>query len=536
MATYSAPGVYTNESDETLDPIGGTGDTSCVVVIESTQGPANKRLRFSNISQYFKTFGYPNPTIGDRGYKSQLSAIAALRGCNRTYVTRVANGALYGGCTLLREPTTSQILFNSLQPFGLEDVTGPSFELTDDVIMGIYSYAPGESDIKIRLEPNTTTIDGGFWLNVYNPSSSLVPVKYNVSLIKRTNQLGEQMYVEDFINNKSKDIIVRVNSRFSGTLSDSLITASKVAFFAGGSNGVPVTDQQVIAGYELYRAADSAPIDIFVNAGWDGIAVKQALLSMAAQSKAIAVIDGPLDIEHDAQMLVDYRNNTLNADTRHGMFTVPYITCNDSYNNMKTYVPSSGFIAAVMARSDYKANKWTSPAGMTRGDISLGSSQTSNSALGIIGLRTTYDQDAQGMFAENQISPILNFSGQGIKLFGDYTLQTRKSMFQFLNVSRMFNHVINTAKNSLLFANFDPNNDILRQKVKAQLEAITAPIKATNGLESYSIICDASNNPTETTTRGELHAYLGLTPIGSARAIILDAALTKNSVSISILS
>lgn len=532
MAEY-APGVYFNEIDNTLDSVTPAGPTTACFVIESRTGPINQRTLVRNSSQYIKKFGQLDPTLGLRAYRSQLSVLAALRGCDRVYVTRVVNGALYGGCMLIKDPQSNNILFNSLQPFGLPNVYDPNLELTDDVILGIYASTPGDQDIKIKLEPNTTTIDGGIWLSVYAPSDSTAPKKYNVSLTQRVNSMGEQMYVEDYINSRSADIVVRVNPRFDGVLDDSLVNVAKTAFVAGGSAGNPVTDSQVLEGYALYANVSAAPIDLYVNAGWENVTIKQALVSLAFQSKGIAIIDPPIDKEHDAELLADYRNNVLNIDSRFGYMVVPYVTVTDVANNKNMFAPPSGFVAAIMARSDRKA-KWISPAGMDRGDLLLNQRQSAGSPLAVIGLRTQYDADQQLVFAQNQINPILNFNGIGLKLFGDNTLQTRQSMFQFLNVSRMFNYVIVTSQRACLFSAFDPNDDILRQKVKATLESILEPIKSSRGLVAFSVICDASNNPTETTSRGELHAYLSIVATPSARAVIIDGKLEKNAASFSI--
>ena len=546
MAVYLAPGVYTNVSDQTVDTNTGTGYTSCAVVVVTNKGPINKRVLCNTPSDYINTFGNLDPTVGIEGYWSQITAAATIRGCQNMYVTRVVNGALYGGVVLLQDPVSHNLVLNGLQAGGVEDPYATDFYsgffVNNTMLLGIFDYAPGVSDVKVTLSPNTSTSDGGIWLNVYSPSSTLSPVRYNVSLVRRLNSMGEQMFIEDYVNSRSTTIVVKVNPNFVLPLADTLIhpivfpaTTSFSSYFAGGSVGGPVGPADIIAGYNLYNNVGSAPIDIFVNAGWNDLNIKQELLALAASSNGHAIIDVPMDLEHDSSMVADYRTNTLNVNSRSGQLACPYHIIGDSVNNTQAYAPASGFIAALMCKSDNSFGPYLSPAGMTRGDISLGQSPNPGSSISIIGLRTNYSLNDRNIFSQCQVNPVLNFPGYGPKLFGDSTLQSVKSAFQYISVSRMIDYVVKEANASLLFSVFDPNDQTMRDNIVAKLTNIVKPIQTARGLVSYTLVCDASNNPLSETSKGIGHVYVGIVPMYSTRIIALDLALTEGSVTATVI-
>ena len=527
MPTYIAPGVYFNETDDTVD-IQGTGRTTAAVVIEASKGPTTGITLCTTPSEYIAKFGKPDNTMHHAAYMSQLSALAVLRGGRQLYVKRATNGATYGGAVLVNNLTSGEIDFLALAPLGEDDISDEDFknDYTDDLIMGIYDYSPTETDIKIVLSHNDETSDGGFWINVYEPSSSTrVTERWLVSLTKRLNGLGDQMFAEDYVNARSTKIVIRVNENFEGTLSDSMVTTDMAAFFESGSAGTPATDEQLIAAYDEFSGDESIRIDLIVNAGWESAILKRNLLDIAYAKNAFALIDVPVSIQNDPDLVVAYRNVTLN-DSSYGALLTPNLTVADKYNDTQVSVPPSGYIAGVAAASDEKTAKWYAFSGMEAGDLNIG-----GKANDVVGVKVAYDTSAQEKFKLSQINPILNFSGYGVKLFGDYTLQTATSMLSFINVRRMMNYVRAESKIVLLFRVFNPRSVALRDKIKIKLEKILDPIAADQGIESYYIICDDSNNTAAHKSAGEIHAFIGIVPIGSARAIVIDATLTKDGVS-----
>ena len=540
MATYDAPGVYFSETDETIQPK-GIGLTGAAIVVETSIGPIGTKTLCTTPSEYTTVFGKPDATMRHEAYMSQMSAWGQLRGGQSLYVTRVVNNALYGSAILLRDPTAADTppgnnIQLNIDPVSDTNPYAPVIAFSDDVILGIYDYSPTDTDTKIELSPNTTSSEGGFWVRVYAPSDATTPVESHlVSLTKKLNGLGQQMYIEDYINTRSKRIVVRVNTPagpdvngltnvgFEDTISDSLVVTEMSQDLYGGSAGDPATPEQVLAAYQTYAGDSSIPVDLYINAGWESDILKRELLSIAAQNNAFALIDTPVSIQHDPALVTQYRNDTLNVDSSYGALIAPYLYVTDKFNAIKVHVPPSGYIGGVAAKNDLKQGKHYSFAGMEAGDLNLGGTHRD-----VIGVQVEYDKPAQRLFTTNQVCPILTFPGYGPRLFGDYTLQTADSMLSYINVRRMLSSIRSQVETALLFRVFNPNSVELRDKVKSRLNKILKPLLADQGLETYSIICDDSNNNRATRAAGEVYAKMELVPIGSARKFYIDATLTND--------
>lgn len=527
---FKAPGVYVNEVDLTEQPAGLAPTMACIV-IESRKGRAWTRSVCRTPQEFVDTWGAPDPSLGRRGYMSQLSALAYLRESRALSVTRAVRGALHGGVRFTVHATAGKA-FSGIT-LGEENPYADNYALSfsDDMVMDVLSYGPGTSDVRILLKPNTTTPEGGFYFNVYAPASSVLPTeRYLVSLSYRMNGMGEQMFVEDYVNLRSKTVMVRVNPNYEGSLNDALVGGSPggtgwSATFTGGDQGSAITDADVITGYELYRPKESSPINLIINAGWTHPSVQQAITEIATVRRAIAILDIPEGMQ-EYSLAVNYRRTTLNIDNNHAALYAPWLYTVDRYNGTNQWVPPSGFVAATFARTDSNFAQWFSPAGLNRGNLN-GTRGTSQG--GVLGVKYTYGQDAQESFAENQINPILNFPGVGpAVIFGDNTLQTITSMLSYLPVRRMLDFVQTNMERALRYANFDPNDHILRYQLKNRVNDFLHPIKVGRGLESYVVVCDDSNNPKDRVAAGKLRISAAMTPVGTARQIELDTILTKS--------
>lgn len=544
MSIYTAPGVYINESDQTEQKAGIATSVACVV-ITSSKGPVDRRVLCKTPQEYITTFGSPDPAMGE-GYFAQISALAFLAEGRNLLVTRVHNGAIYGGVRFIEDQDAqgNNALSGKLVPlstFNLEDPYADDTVYTETDAFTIYDYSPGVNDIRIKLTPNTTTQDGGFYVNVFSPSDASSPIeKYLVSLTYKLNGMGEQMFIEDHINLRSKTVVVRVNNGPEGfnyqdqdtPLDDNLVfnaaPESLVANFASGSVGGPVSPAQVITGYGLYEVKESSNTNIIINGGWSDLGVKREIARIADARRAMAILDIPISRQR-RDLAVDWRKNTLNLDNNHAALYTPWLKVTDINNNTNIWAPPSGFVAATYARTDADFAAWFSPAGMNRGDLNggIGSSGT------VLGVKEIYSLADQEEFKDAQINPILSIPGYGIKIWGDYTLQTRNSMLSYIPVRRMLDYVENSMEISLRFSNFDPNDDILRSQLVTDVEAFLDPIKTGRGLEAYSVVSDESNNPKDRIAAGELRVSAAMTPVSTARVIILDAILTKSGADFS---
>jgi phage tail sheath protein FI len=92
------------------------------------------------------------------------------------------------------------------------------------------------------------------------------------------------------------------------------------------------------------------------------------------------------------------------------------------------YVPLNGDVAGLCARTDIERDPWFSPGGLNRGIIK-----------NVIKLALESQQKLTEMsLYVKGINPIVSFQGEGTVLFGDKTMLSKPSVFDRINVRRLF--------------------------------------------------------------------------------------------------
>ena len=56
------------------------------------------------------------------------------------------------------------------------------------------------------------------------------------------------------------------------------------------------------------------------------------------------------------QSAINYRNNSLNLNTSYAAIYTPDVLIQDQYTSQQLYIPPSGYVAAVYARTDKVAS------------------------------------------------------------------------------------------------------------------------------------------------------------------------------------
>ena len=136
-----------------------------------------------------------------------------------------------------------------------------------------------------------------------------------------------------------------------------------------------------------------------------------------------AVISGSGSSATDA--LVTYRNAITSSS--YGVMDTGYKYQYDRYNDTYRWVPLSGDIAGLAARTDYTNDAWWSPAGFNRGQIK-----------NVVKLAVNPTKTDRDTLYKVGVNPVVAFPGQGIVLYGDKTLQSKPSAFDRNNVRRLF--------------------------------------------------------------------------------------------------
>jgi len=210
------------------------------------------------------------------------------------------------------------------------------------------------------------------------------------------------------------------------------------------------------------------------------------------------------------------RHQFENENTSYATTYGNWMAVNDSYAGKQCWVPSSGFAAAAMARTDAIAFPWFAPAGFTRGLVSFANDIAVNP-----------NQKQRDEFYKANINPIAQFPGSGIVIFGQKTLQKRPSAFDRINVRRLFLSLERPTKQLARQFVFEQNSEFTRTRLVNALTPLFERAKNNEGLFDYLIVCDERNNTPAVIDANELVVDIYLKPTRTAEFILVNFYATR---------
>ncbi len=222
---------------------------------------------------------------------------------------------------------------------------------------------------------------------------------------------------------------------------------------------------------------------------------------------AMAVID-----------LVRYGSNinTVTAqastyDTSYAAAYWPWTKTIDPDTSRQVWVPASTLIPGVYAFNDRVAEPWFAPAGQNRGIISTA-----------IRAERYLTQGNRDSLYQNKINGIVTFPNTGVTVFGQKTLQNKKTALDRINVRRLLIELkgfISQVADTLVF---EQNNTITRNNFLSQVNPYLSSVQNQQGLTDFKVVMDESNNTSTTIDNNQLIGYIYLKPIKSVEFIVLD--------------
>lgn len=288
----------------------------------------------------------------------------------------------------------------------------------------------------------------------------------------------------------------------------------------GGDSGTAPTNGQIAQAWEdNFGDAEQTQVNILINGGYTSVTVQQRMLAVAAgRGDAFAVLDTPSD-QQKADDSVAYRQLTLNANTSYGAIYSPDVMIDDVDNGKRLYVPPSGWVAAVMARTDRLAGPQFQPAGLNRGLID------------VLKLREEYNESQRTTMYLAQVNYIRKFLGSGTAVFEATTLQNKQSALSWVSVRRMLNVLKASVKDFLMYSLHEPNDDFTRRQIVTAVSDYLSFWKNARGILDFEVISDESNNPPAQYNLGILKVTIFVTPVIPVHEIQVDIAIMKTGMS-----
>lgn len=386
-------------------------------------------------------------------------------------------------------------------------------------------------------EPDQTTFTVNVYQKVGRVVSRVESFEY-CTLYYAKDNYGNSTFVEDVINGSSNYIQVFVNPNLLNSLSiDEVLqpqfNENEETFLEldGGFGGAKATSDDLNAGWEAYRDRTQTSVSLLVNAGYvseGDYSYQSKMLEIADHRRdCFCLFDIPVNkIKYDDA--IDWRKNVQGFNTYRGALSSPWIKTFDSVQGRSNFImcPSAFMAKLICAAGD----PWNAPAGPNRGTLA-------SSTVSPTGLTQTYT-DVEGgiLYADNQINCMIRDAASGYVNWGQRTLQQKPSALDRINVARTIIYIETILRDAARWHLFENNTAYERMQITLQFSSFLDSVLSAGGIQSYSVICDESNNTPLVIGNNQLVIDIVITPTYTAESIILTTTVTGADASVTVSS
>jgi len=535
------PGVYINELDNSIITRGVSPATAAIVG-PFEKGPFNIPVTVSSQDEFRAVFG-----TTEAGFISSYSAQALLKQAGSATIVRVNPGGgtnasmtLTGsGYRMVIEPLTDGASGN--RDFELIFTTGSNFFNIDVVAFGT------SGDRVPSYYEN--------WRNLEMSASSANFAQRVIG--------NEKAYVDSTNNLVYSEGDFRVNSRYfriteisgsglpsgsfrfistAGVVPNYAVTGSNGTLSTTISSGVTLTGSSNVMGMNMLVSGSNTAYDSYATilnllANKDeyninvlatpGIIQSLGNANSLIINKAIQVCEDRADVLYvfDAATTTVSRTPATTVaqvagyNTSYAAAYAGWVQLYDSEYTRYVYVPAAALMPRVFAYSDAISDPWWAPAGLTRGGIP-----------DAIKAYVKYTNAQKGALYEGRVNAIASFPAEGIAVWGQKTLQIRKSALDRINVRRLLIDAKKFVSSVGRTIAFDPNVNVTRQQFVARVTPYFEAIQQRSGLYAFKVVMDESNNTSDTIARNEIKAAIYIQPAYAGEFVLVDFNISPAGV------
>jgi phage tail sheath protein FI len=196
----------------------------------------------------------------------------------------------------------------------------------------------------------------------------------------------------------------------------------------------------------------------------------------------------------------------------------------DPANNRYIWSPPSGNIASIYAYSDQVSEVWFAPAGFNRGIVQQVQKLEFSCSFG----------DRENMYGNgNAVNPVVNFTQDGIVVYGQRTLQRDPTALDRVNVRRLMLYTRKVVTTAVKYLLWEPNDSTTWRQFVAMVDPYLASVVSLRGITDYEIICDETTNTPQLINNNQMAANIYINPTRAVEQILINAILTPDGVAFS---
>lgn len=391
-----------------------------------------------------------------------------------------------------------------------------------------------ESFVGVSLDPNTSNYIGkviGDQTYALRYDSSGEPY-----LQPSGSNLNRSRFVRCQVNKKTLNYLNNDGGIRDASLSGSLPIACSGTFGAGNDGNVAHpramytdiwnlnTQGFNLASSSYGQTAYEDAIDILSNKDqydFDLLVTPGLIDNLEDHAKVITKAINMVEDRGDCFYIIDptYFGSTVGQarmasearNTNYASYYYPWIQVADADLGGPKWVPPSAMLPGVIAFNDYASEKWYAPAGLSRGGL--------DTVLQTERFMTQNDRDN---LYQKSINPIATFPREGVVVWGQKTLQKKRSALDRVNVRRLLiaakRHVTIIGRQIV----FEQNTRETRTKFLNLVRPWFENCRRKQGLYDFRIIVDERNNTADVVDRNEMRCQIFLKPAKTAEFIITD--------------
>jgi hypothetical protein len=232
-----------------------------------------------------------------------------------------------------------------------------------------------------------------------------------------------------------------------------------------------------------------------------------SIISLAeTRGDAIAVID----LQNYGSTVANTTGTAATVNTSYAAAYWPWLQTLSATGKTE-WVPASVVIPGVYAFTDGAAAPWFAPAGLTRGGIG-----------NVIQAEQKLTRSQRDTLYSANVNPIATFPGQGINVFGQKTLQKKKSALDRVNVRRLLIELKKFVGDTSRTLVFEQNTTTTRNAFLAQVNPYLESVVQRQGLYAYRVVMDDSNNTPDVIDRNQLIGQIFIQPAKTVEFVVLD--------------
>lgn len=564
MAEYLSPGVYVEEFDSGPTPMQGVGTSTGGFIGVAEKGPSIGAPVFvTGPADFTRKFGgYLHGTeFGDYRFLAHAVNHFFANGGSKAFVMRVVppdatiakakclegkegtleisarNEGSWGNSVTVSFEASSSSKTQILEDLGegkyrLKSVAG--FDVGD--VVELEGSGKPQFSVVTNVTGNNVTfskpfegevVDAGLLPKIVIKTCEMNVVVEEGETVEKYADVSFNVLSPLFIEKvMAKSEIVRLTAKpvegavapidvvkqvFGGKGSEVKVTLS------GGANGTAaaLTDADFIGKDEgpgsrtgIQAFLDNTDVNIIAV---PGVTSPDVQLSLVSHCEKLASRFAVLDIPMTAKTVPDILQHRDIVDSDYCAMYHPWIKVFDPLDKKDTFIPPSGSVMGIFARSDSNRGVHKAPANEVLANCT--------------GLYANYNVIEQDLLNPKGVNLIRKFPGAGIRVWGARTASS-KPLWKYVNVRRLFIYIEESIKANTNWVVFEPNDVALWSRVKRTVEIFLEGIWRTGALvgaspsEAFFVDVGPNTMSKDDIDNGRLICTIGVAPVKPAEFVI----------------